>query len=69
MQGLLVPPEARRALFGSIRSGLDELNSSQRASRSSNTAKRRLIMPKFRDVLKDVLKLQQSDEAVNVYTD
>lgn len=31
IHGLFVPPEARKALFGSIRSGLNELNSSMSA--------------------------------------
>lgn len=55
-----MPPEARKALFGSIRSGLNELNISK-TTQNSIPGKKRYMMPKFRDVLNDVMKLQQSD--------
>ena len=59
-----MPPEARKALFGSIRCGLSELNNSQRdvvgVMRSSLSGKKKppgTNLPKFRDVLSEVMKL------------
>ena len=50
-----MPPEARKALFGSIKSGLSELNNSRRSVNKIHKGGQAL--PKFREVLSDVMKL------------
>ena len=64
LQGLFVPPQARLAMVGSIRDGLrGELNQSQRNGHASARSQFKgsphnmQTMPKFRDVLSDVIKL------------
>ena len=57
----MLPPEARKHMFGSIRNGLNELNSSRDAKHRSAHKKLGPAMPKFREVLGEVMKLQSNE--------
>lgn len=56
----MLPPEARKHMFGSIRNGLSELNIS-RDAKNRSAQKKQGPMPKFREVLGEVMKLQSHE--------
>ena len=51
MQFMLMQPEIKKAILGSIRGGLKELSGSFANARKH--PKQHQIMPKFKDILKD----------------
>jgi len=59
MNGFLLPPMAKKVLIGSIRSSLDELQNTpmSRAPLGGNLGGTHKNMPKFKDILGEVMQL------------